>query len=216
MKLYKYRSLANTHYVFDILLEGRLRCSAWSNLNDPMEGIFEYTNGESGRFRSYIDDVIRCKFEYKICSLSLNPFSSVMWAHYADEFRGLAIEVDLPLIDSPNEDFGYADPLIAPIEYRDEYYFSMIPRQQDPRATAKQILLSKQSDWRYEKEVRILSREDFFSLNNISIRVIAGPRMHQSLFDALKLICRSKGHELCRLDISGEGMYIKKVHRGRR
>lgn len=41
MILYKYRSLTNLEHVFDIILNQRLHCSTYPELNDPFEGIFE-------------------------------------------------------------------------------------------------------------------------------------------------------------------------------
>jgi hypothetical protein len=43
MKLYKYRSLVNLEYILDIILNQRLHCSTYLELNDPFEGIFETT-----------------------------------------------------------------------------------------------------------------------------------------------------------------------------
>ena len=40
MLLYKYRSLENFEYVLDIILNERLHCAPYDDLNDPFEGIF--------------------------------------------------------------------------------------------------------------------------------------------------------------------------------
>jgi len=40
MILYKYRSLEQFEYVLDILLNERLYCSYYKDLNDPLEGIY--------------------------------------------------------------------------------------------------------------------------------------------------------------------------------
>lgn len=43
MILYKYRSLANLEHVLDIILNQRLHCSTYPELNDPFEGLFVTT-----------------------------------------------------------------------------------------------------------------------------------------------------------------------------
>lgn len=43
MKLYKFRSLDNIEFTFDILLNERLYCANYKDLNDPFEGIFRTT-----------------------------------------------------------------------------------------------------------------------------------------------------------------------------
>ena len=40
MKLYKFRSLNNTKFAFDILVNNRLYCANYESLNDPFEGEF--------------------------------------------------------------------------------------------------------------------------------------------------------------------------------
>ena len=51
MLLYKYRTLSNPESALDILLNQRLHCSRYLELNDPFEGLFLETLGISVRKR---------------------------------------------------------------------------------------------------------------------------------------------------------------------
>jgi hypothetical protein len=47
MKTYKFRSAAQIAFAFDIIINRRLFCSDWRNLNDPIEGMFFYGSDPS-------------------------------------------------------------------------------------------------------------------------------------------------------------------------
>ena len=106
--------------------------------------------------------------------------------------------------------------IVAHVDYRPEFAFSQVSDREHPADVACRILCSKQSDWAYEHEVRILSTAEWFPLSVPPRRVIAGPRMNDALFDALKLICRAKNVELSQLRISPDRLTIAEVKRGRR
>lgn len=86
MKLYKFRPLAN-QTDFDrakaILETGCFWCSKFFDLNDPMEGVYK-------GIKNYFAE----KDRYKICSFSGKKAfrDPVMWAYYANGFKGMAIE----------------------------------------------------------------------------------------------------------------------------
>ena len=77
---------------------------------------------------------------------------------------------------------------------------------------ARKILFSKYNEWEYEKEIRILSENQWYQLNAPIKRVIAGQRMSKALFDVLNIVCTKLNIPLNRVGIGDEGIdadYVK-------
>ena len=89
--LYKYRSLQNFGRFVDILINQRLYCSNFTELNDPMEGFFWHSRSLSGK---RLKEIMKEKFSYRICSLSQSWQDIGLWTFYADEGRGCCIGVE--------------------------------------------------------------------------------------------------------------------------
>lgn len=85
--LYKFKSLrGNVDHAADILINNRFYAAPPSELNDPMEGLYKLLDlQESNNARLLTTDAQR------ICSFSKNYKESLLWAHYADGFRGICI-----------------------------------------------------------------------------------------------------------------------------
>lgn len=97
MRAYKFRSAAKIEFALDIILRRRLYCGDWRSMNDPMEGLFMYpTRGDVPQVQERIKGIGDAKSAYRVCSLSADFQSHLLWAHYASGFDGLAIEVELP------------------------------------------------------------------------------------------------------------------------
>jgi hypothetical protein len=91
MKLYKFKSLRNFQYVADIFCNKRFHTALFTELNDPMEGLFEYDPETSER---YINQIKQEKGNLRTCSFSKNFKNLLLWAHYADGFKGICIEIE--------------------------------------------------------------------------------------------------------------------------
>lgn len=96
--------------------------------------------------------------EYNICSLSETKDSLLMWSHYANSCRGIVIGVnvnDSYFKDNSINKINYNETLISlPFENALEYYNDKV----------KTILNSKLADWKYEKEVRVLTKKDYIDV----------------------------------------------------
>jgi hypothetical protein len=152
MLAYKFRSASELHFALDIILNNRLHCSDWRKLNDPMEGQFGYsyrTTDEQDHSKE-VDEIISHKRDLVICSLSKTFDSHLLWAHYASGFSGLAIEVELP--DRAHNVSGRR------IAWRIRP--CVVPSRHKPEQAAEEILSSKYKEWEYEREVRILQRDE--------------------------------------------------------
>ena len=124
MKLYKYRSLAEyIEHTLDILLNERLHCAPYDELNDPFEGVFlsvahiprnmAFSNDARTWIRlwgaSYCQ-ITKIIGKYpipggtRVCSLSASLSDVRLWSHYADGHKGIAIEIDFEgMKDQPLE-----------------------------------------------------------------------------------------------------------------
>lgn len=194
MIAYKFRSEDQLAFALDIIFNQRLYCSDWSILNDPMEGLFGYSNDEDIDPKEQVEKIIAEKQHIRICSLSRTIDSHLLWAHYASGFSGLAIEVILP--DTDNR--------IKNINYSDSYSHISINGKFDPNEAASTVLSNKYKDWEYEQEVRVLNtnNEQFFRLNEPVSKVIVGHRMKPALFQALRIICKQKNIPFSVIDIA--------------
>ena len=197
MRAYKFRSAKSLKFALDIIQEKRLFCADWRSLNDPMEGIFAYsTHGKDTKAERLVKGIGEAKSRYKVCSLAADFQSHLMWAHYADGFSGLAIEVDLP------DD----DPRVRSVEYRGVFAFLNMDQVVDEDDAARRILFSKYQEWSYEKEIRIITPDEYYFLSQPVRRIIVGPRMDKTTFKKLYLVCGRENIEFCKVGIGDEGI----------
>jgi hypothetical protein len=198
MRAYKFRGSDQFDLALDIIFNSRLYCADWSRLNDPMEGSFVYSHSSSDEtdYKSVVQEIIEKKQQIRICSLSKTFDCHLLWAHYASGFDGMAVEIELP--DGDNR--------IKDVIYRGVFGHLAMNSRLDPSKAAQEVLSSKYSEWKYEQELRILNHSEFFQLTHPIRRVIAGHRMKPALFEALKIICKSKGVGLYRTGIGDDGI----------
>ena len=198
MKAYKFRGSHQFDMVMDIVLGKRLYCADWAKLNDPMEGVFAYShnNVTERDIKQDVEKIINEKKKIRVCSLASTFESHLMWAHYASGFEGFAIEVELPDNDSK----------IKKVEYRGIFAGISLGEEIEANQVADEILSSKYNEWEYEKEIMILSQDEYYYLENPITRIIVGHRMKPALFKAVEIICRNQNITLCRIGIGDMGM----------
>jgi len=137
--LYKYRGIKELRYFVDIVLNQRLYAAPYFDLNDPMEGHYLYNKGE---LDSDVRNLIKGqKQKLRICSLSRVNDNELMWAHYSEGHRGVAIGVE---INESKQD-------VQPVVYDG---IPQVGRLNIHKSTAKDILSHKLEVWAYEEEVR--------------------------------------------------------------
>jgi len=168
--LYKYRSLDNFKNFVDIILKNRLYASKYKDLNDPMEGQYYYRTGELNR--DIRNKLLEEKGDLRLCSLSKVKDNQLMWSHYTNGQRGVAIGLRI-------DETRY---LVKPIQYNG--LFSMSNQDFNDQA-ATEILSHKLEVWNYEEEVRVFIRDHHYI--NISIEeVITGVAMSNADFGFVK------------------------------
>ena len=201
-RLYRYRSLEKFDRELAAIERGYLFCSAYKDLNDPMEGRFT----SSRRFRAspahlaVREAIIDNKAHVGMCSFSEVPNHELMWAHYANHFSGICIaySVRLLLENLPKEvDFVRM--------YYDEKAPEIVRWDVGPEKLAKMILSHKSYRWLYEREWRMFSSmgNAFYGITNCVTRVYFGYRMSSRNRKRL-------GETLKRLKIEKKDMDITK------
>jgi len=159
--LYKYRGLDNFKKFVDIILKNRLYAAQYKDLNDPMEGQYYYHRGELNK--TIRDKILEEKGTLRILSLSRVNNNQLMWSHYADGHKGIAIGVKID-----NEKYD-----VQPIEYDG---IVTIRNSDYNGQTAREILRHKLEVWSYEEEVRVFQRNQMFIDVKIE-KIILGQRV---------------------------------------
>lgn len=144
-KIYRFRQLKSCEdlcRIKQIIETGKFWCSKFSDLNDPMEGVYIASDYNS------VNENLNQKNKYKICSFSgergfENP---IMWGYYAGGFHGVAIEVEVDI----NE--------IKQVKYTCDTITS---------DNVKDILTSKLFYWEHEDEYRYLDNSNSDNLIKI-------------------------------------------------
>ena len=97
----------------------------------------------------------------KILCLSEVPDSTLMWAHYAEDHRGLVLCFrSIEELDSPWKEalpINYVEHM--PLLFDDEFLADMLSGRvaMDARAIMNSMIYTKQTHWSYEKEHRIFT-----------------------------------------------------------
>ncbi len=149
MKLYKYRDTANIKYLLDIVINNRLYASSYNRLSDPMQG---GNASQAIRLNSDSRELIRnSEDRYGICTLYEDPQHSLLWAHYADDHRGVAIGVT---VDDPQC-------TLREVAYSDDEPASDSAAP-DTEASVINLLSHKEMLWNYEREHRAFVKQKKF------------------------------------------------------
>ncbi len=92
-RLYRYRALKDFEREIDAIENSYVYCSAFTDLNDPMEGLFSSSRRfrEKENYRSIRRSIVDNKSRIGMCSFSEVRNHELMWAHYADQFSGVCV-----------------------------------------------------------------------------------------------------------------------------
>jgi len=175
----KYREI--NKYSLDSLIKGRLYFSYPENLNDPFDckldikkSILNAANKLVGNeskkllalsenedlYKNIQEDISRIG----ICSFSLDTKNVLMWSHYANNHKGMTI-----LYNFPEEYLNDGKTFIGTtnVTYDEDsltnWFFNIAAKEEMSFEDfifelAKIILTSKNPQWSYEKEVRIIRK----------------------------------------------------------
>jgi hypothetical protein len=153
-RLYRYRSLKELDRELGAIAEGYLYCAAFGSLNDPMEGLFSTsrTVRESDNHRAIRASIRENKANIGMCSFSEVHDHELMWAHYADQFRGICISYSLSkLLKGLPKDVHFVR------MFYNETEPTIHRTSDDPGHLAKMVLSYKSYKWLYEREWRMFA-----------------------------------------------------------
>lgn len=191
MRLYKFYP---AKWGLEALSKRRLKVSPIDELNDP----FEYLSLDLGdkSVRAWATQVRKIiSDDNGIISFSKIWYQPLMWAHYADSHKGLALGFEVP--DRLLFKINYVENRIKPNNDVDVSGPSM-------EGLIHQLLRTKHKEWSYEDEYRLVrplencTKEDekFFAAFNETIilkEVILGARYETSNSDQLSSELKSEG-----------------------
>lgn len=185
-RVYKFYS---RKWGFEALEKRRLKVSTIEDLNDPFE--FQNNTSENGSLRRAWHSAIADVFERNgLISFSREWKNPVLWSHYADSHRGIALGFDVVVSH------------LAAVEYtstrRELGNIENLSRDQKVELI-KRATRTKFSHWSYEDEERIFVRLDkidpnkkmyFYAFSSeMTLReVILGPRFMGSSEEIRKLL----------------------------
>jgi hypothetical protein len=193
MILYKYRSLQNLNHILDILHHSRLYCARYLALNDPFEGLFSTTihipPHERVKFpffllpetytltKSVNDLFLSSRDGVRICSLSSSLIDVRLWSHYADGYRGVALEIDFSGVEDSIHQVKYSEELPS-------YGYTILTAP-----SPIEVLTRKTIHWNWESEFRIIHEEEYFDISGRLKAIYVGSRIkdtHLALLDKMK------------------------------
>lgn len=169
LKLYKYKSLQNLWHVLDMIVNQRIYCAHWSELNDPLEGRYEVYLGPKGtRIEELmVGRIEKAKNNFRVASLSADPNNFLLWSHYADGHKGVALEIDIPE--------AHKDLMKVTYSPFSSVFTDKLQTQEDMR----HLFNGKGEESAYEKEYRLVVSRKFFKLPKPIVRVLLGPRVSE-------------------------------------
>lgn len=201
-RLYRYRSLKNLEREIEAIREGYLFCAPYGHLNDPMEGLFSSSARlrQSAKYRTVKNEIVDEKGQIGICSFSEVHDHELMWAHYADQFRGICVAYRFSQL---RENLGGENSFVR-MFYNEEV--PTVHLTNEPTIElAKMVLSYKNYRWLYEREWRMFAQRGKASYGDASCvsRVYLGFRITTEHRRKVK-------RELKRLGIEVRDMSIKK------
>ena len=182
MKLYRYISLERLWHVLDIVVNNRLYCAHWSQLNDPLEGRYEISSRELSMSvgETMAERIEKAKDTYRIASLSADPTSFLMWSHYANGHKGAVIEVDIP----------DEEPELYRVIYTE--FQSVFTEKTQTEKDMRHIFNGKTEEWKYEQEYRLITEEPYFVLENPVERILLGSAVSNEHTNIMKTLLGSQ------------------------
>jgi hypothetical protein len=128
------------HHGLDDLRQRRLKIAQLDELNDPFE-LWAIAQPD-GRLRTAIRATKQeMAQQFGLICFSLDWHNPLLWSHYADRHRGLALGFDVD------------EQILKPVSYRK----SRPVLKKVDLEVANWLLFTKYADWNYEQEVRIFT-----------------------------------------------------------
>lgn len=183
---YKFRPSDPFHRIVEIILNRKLYCAPYDTLNDPSEGHYFLTASDKEKHEIIAQKVKDKKQHLRVCSACSTYKNTLMWAHYAGGFDGVAIEVKI----DGSFPVKYTSKLPSLSAKKNQNFASDGDQLAE---VAKTILSHKLKVWKPEQELRVLQHDEFeddVKFKDVAVKsVIVGPRVCAALVASLKATC---------------------------
>jgi DUF2971 family protein len=200
--LYRYRSLEAFDREIEAIRDKYVYCGEFSKLNDPMEGLFDISRRLAATPTS---KAIKAAIASMTAAVGIGSFceahdNELMWAHYANQFRGICIAYNFRRLVHEMSDDVY---------FTRMHYTERIPilgvSRQDPDYLAKRVLSYKHYRWGYEREWRIFGPKGKATYEtHESIRhVYLGHRMENATRKKIEKILLAEKIGVKRMSLNG-------------
>lgn len=132
--------LVSSQHALDDLRHRRLKIARLDELNDPFElwAIAQSDRRLRQALRQIKENMARL---YGVLCFSLSWHNPLLWSHYGDRHRGMALGFDV------------ANAILKPVSYVEQ---RPVLKEINPEV-ANWLLFTKYVDWRYEQEARIFA-----------------------------------------------------------
>ncbi len=190
LNLYRYRPLTSLQQEIGALLGGHIFCPLLSEMNDPMEGIHRVSQRLAGASSgSRRQEEVEAALEATgIASLSEVFNHEPMWAHYADQFRGMCVQYNLNALIRGLDD----EVAITRMMYSEQEPVLLADRS-TPREKARHCLSSKTVRWASEREWRIFRNgrgAASYGIEDAVRKIFLGSRIDPAHEDQLVMVGR--------------------------
>jgi len=136
-------------WALEAIRNQRLKVSRFNDLNDPFE-LFAAELPDKRRRREFKAWKKEMSEKFGLMCFSKRWKSPLLWSHYADRHKGMALEVIIP------------DKYIAKVNYHPERIVLNIDKKLSSGGLQESdiynLLTTKFEHWRYEEEVRVFKR----------------------------------------------------------
>ena len=150
---YRYMSLNHFDRVADIFFNNRFYAPKYCELNDPMEGYFVTLKKTYKERREKIKKILK---QSRISCFSKKCNDVLLWAHYANGFKGICIKVEI-------EPCGGDD--VLKVNYDMIPNFSYILHndldEEYDNGWPQKVFQEKAKPWKNEDEIRILTKNKY-------------------------------------------------------
>lgn len=156
-RLYRYCSLEqpdDLEHEIDAIDLRYVHATTYRGMNDPMEGFYEPSGRlkQEPQWRETYRNILLAKRSIGIACFSETFDNAVMWAHYADNFRGICIAYSA----SKLRDLLPDSARLVRVSYADTPIYVSKHDKDDLVTAAQKILSQKRYNWAYEREWRVL------------------------------------------------------------
>jgi hypothetical protein len=154
MRLYHFIS---AQHGLAAIRDRRFKLSTYDNLNDPFE-MYATDHRDRKIRRAFVRMKDMCTSELGLLCCSKSWHSTLLWSHYADKHKGLALILEVP------------EKAITQVEYRSDRMpvtHAMMDAEADCPARdsiSARMLRTKADEWSYEDEARI-----FFDISKATL-----------------------------------------------